>query len=675
MPTVISRGRLPALALAGLFMVSACLGEETPSPTPTPVPAVTAQPTPEPSPSPTQRPRGRDRQTLVVMAPEHPRRLLPGDNLNATERLLIDVLYDPLYRLDGQQVPVPELAQRLPEVTDEGKTWKIPIRLDAQFHSGEKIKADDVQFSLELAASPSCTLGRELCATVRNYLAGTERDGNNVIIKLTEPHAPFLVEALARLPIFSKADVEKATDRLIDSAGRLNEERPSNVVAEITSQVGRDRCFEPEPPNGCRLTDHRGRLEQIFERARLDLPSRAPFTDETGLFDEDAYTGELLARLSDLDRAFTTGAADKRSAALGLLDATVRPFGGGPYMLVDDDTDDGVWVLKANRKHTRSAPHIDDLEIRVEQDLSVATTRLLEGEADWVLELGPEQATVVNDAPGYVAASRPLDRQWGVLFNVRPGRVYSDRDARRAFAQCIDHRGLATARDRERHIAWAPYTAESWALAPSTVLERDVDAANALLDQAGWQMGEDGVRVRDDARLSSTIAVRPTAVDLFTFANEAAEQLKDCGIELVVEELDLTGNTMLDQLQYPNAFDTLLWQRMLTPDPDSAVRVFESSRITTEENQADENPSGFRSDLLDFLVASARESHDMPERAEEYATVQKELSALIPYWPLWYDSTTSAVSGRLSDEDGPIDPAAAGYAWDISSWMLEPDPS
>jgi ABC-type transport system substrate-binding protein len=669
---VIARLRLPTVALAGLFIVGACLGEEAPSPSPTPVPTATVQPTPEPSPSPTRRPSAGSSETLVIMAPDHPRRLLPGDELNATERLLVDVLYDPLYRLDGQQRPVPELAQGLPEISKGGKTWTIPIRADAKFHSGEKVRTDDVEFSLALAASPSCTLGRELCATVRNFLESTDSDGNDVVINLTEPYAPFLAEALGRLPIFSRVDVEQATSRLIDTAGSINEERPSTVVAEITSEVGRDRCFDPEPPNGCRLTDHRVRLERIFERAGLDLPSRAPFTDETGLFDEDGYTGELLARLSDLDRAFTTASADKRSAALGLLDATVRPFGSGPYML-DEVTEDGTWRLRANRDHTRSVPNIDRLEIRVEQDLSVATTRLLEGEADWVLELGPEQAAIVNDAPGYVAASRPLARQWGVLFNVRPGRLYSVRDLRRAFAQCIDHEGLATARDRERHLAWAPYTAESWALAPSRVLERDVDAANALLDQAGWELADDGVRVKDGVRLSSTIAVRPTAVDLFTFANEAAQQLEECGIELVVEELDLTGNTMLDQLQYPNAFDTLLWQRTLTPDPDSAVRVFESSRITTQENQADENPSGYKSDLLDFRVASARESIDQDQRVEEYAEVQRDLSGLIPYWPLWYDSATSAVSDRLSDEDGPIDPSAAGYAWDIASWTLTPD--
>ena len=38
----------------------------------------------------------------------------------------------------------------------------------------------------------------------------------------------------------------------------------------------------------------------------------------------------------------------------------------------------------------------------------------------------------------------------------------------------------------------------------------------------GWQMAADGIRVREDGtRLSTSIAVRPTNVDLFTFATAA----------------------------------------------------------------------------------------------------------------------------------------------------------
>jgi peptide/nickel transport system substrate-binding protein len=440
-------------------------------------------------------------------------------------------------------------------------------------------------------------------------------------------------------------------------------------VDEITAQMLRDACADPEPPEGCRLVDHRERLERIFTRARLELPSELPYTDEQGLFDEDAYAGQLLERLGALGQVFTTSDADKRSAALGLLDASIIPLGGGPYRL-DAIDEDGTYRLAANVDHTRSRPRIESIDVDIERDPSVAVTRLLGGDADWVLEIPEELKAAVSDVPEVTAAARPLDLQFGILFNVRPERAYFDVSTRRAFALCLDQDALATQRDAERRIATTPYTATSWALPEASPRPRDVPAATALLDGAGWAPGADGVRVRDGKRLSTTIAVRPTSVDLFTFANEAAEQLAECGIELVVEELDLTGGTMLDQLLWPNDFDTLLLARPLGPDPDSAVRSFESSRITTAENRADANPSGFTSSLVDHLISAARETNDPAQRADAYAGVQDVLSDDVPYWPLWYESAVSALSTRVQGPDGSLDPSESRYDWDVSSWRL-----
>jgi ABC-type transport system substrate-binding protein len=607
---------------------------------------------------------------MVVVAPDHPMRLLPANDMNATERLLVDLLYDPLYRLDEAMQPVPELARDLPEVSRDGLTWRIPVRADARFHDGSRVTPEDVVFSLRLAASPSCPLGRELCAAVAGPLAGDpERDGNGVLVRLREPHAPFLADALGRLPILSEGAVRSATAELVAAAGRLQEDRPDVIVDDITAQVLDEACLADDPPAGCLLSEHRDRLEQVFRRARLTLPPRVPFTDESGAFDEDAYVDELLDRLAALGRVLTTADADKRSAALALLDPTTTPLGGGPYRLTEI-RDDGTYVLAANRDHTRSAPDIPRIELRVERDPSVAVTRLLSGDADWVLEVGAEQVEAVTDVPGVRAATRPLDLQYGILFNVRPERVYFDAVARRAFALCLDHAALATRLDADRAIATTPYTATSWARPPLAPRARDVEAARALLERAGWVAGADGVRERDGVRLSTSIAVRPSSVDLFSFANQAAEQLSECGIELRVEELDLTGDTMLEQLLWPNDFDTLLLGRVLGPDPDGAVRSFESSRITTESNQADANPSGFTSALADHLISSARGTLDETARGEAYADIARLLAEDVPYWPLWYDSAVSAISERVHGPDGPIDPSAARFDWDISSWTL-----
>ncbi len=680
---ILSRLKLPAAALAGLFVAGACLSDPAPptaGPTATPgasdVASATAEVTPAPTAAPVVTPRPTSDDTLVVVAPAHPTRLLPGDNLNATEELLVDVLYDPLYRLDKDMRPVPELAKDLPTIkkSAKGYEWSIPIKADAKFHSGQKVKASDVLFSLRMASSHSCPLGRTLCETVRTYMIDEpDRDDNVVNILLAEPYAPFLTEVLAQLPILSQEDVKEATRELLEAADRLNESRPDKLIAQIYENTLSDDCAVAEPPKGCRLSDYRKQLEQVFRRANIDLPSEAPYTDDTGYFDENTYLGDLLDRLVALAQMLDSEAQDKNSAALGLLDATATPFGGGPYEL-ERIRADGTYVLKANPNHTRNVAKIPHMEVRVEPDPEIATTQLLNGAADWILEVRADQADIIDSADGYRAAARPTDIQYGVLFNVRPDRVYFDNAARRAFVQCIDHEGLGLALDDERPLATTPYTATSWATpAGLSLTERDVEAAINDLEMAGWQLAEDGVRVRaDGTRLSTSLAVRPTNVDLFTFANAATEQLAECGIELIVDELDLTGGDMLNQMRHPNDFDTLMWTRWLGTDPDTAVRAFESSRITTKDRIADENPSGFSSELVDYHVAAARETMSETERAASYASVNEEIEKLIPYWPLWYESRSSAVSGRLRDRDGLVDPAESRYDWDISAWSFQP---
>jgi len=603
-----------------------------------------------------------------VVAPQPPTRLLPPAT-NAAERLIVDLLYEPLYRLDEDYRAVPALAKELPEISDDGLKWKIVLRVNSRFHDGLTVDPEDVKFTLELATSPACPFERALCDAVNDHVEEIVANNRNIEITLNKPHSPFLADALARLPILSESAVDAATSHL-RGAVDLGDGRPDKVIAEIREALLRDACFEPDPPTGCRLIDHRGRLERVLGRAGTKLPSRALYTDDTGIFDEDGYTTELLDRMQSLAQVLTTEGKNRKAAVLPLLDLTETPLGGGPFRL-KRIRDDGVYVLEANKDRAGGAPEVKRVEIHVERNSSEAVTRLLAGEADWILEVGGELESVVMDAPGVIAAPRPLTTQRGILFNVRSDRVYFDFDARRAFAACLDRETLATQLDTERAVATTPFAAGSWATPIAKPWPYDPDAGNALLEADGWLKGDDGVRVKDGVRLSSTIAVRPSGVDVFTFANAASQQLAECGIELIVEELDLTGDAMLTQLIWPNEFDTLLMTRRLGVDPDSAVRMFETDRITAEDNAADANPSGFTSALTDDRVEHARATVAEAERAADYATVQEQLDGDIPYWPLWYDTSIAALSDRVSIDGVPIDPSRTRYAWDIASWKLD----
>ena len=52
--------------------------------------------------------------------------------------------------------------------------------------------------------------------------------------------------------------------------------------------------------------------------------------------------------------------------------------------------------------------------------------------------------------------------------------------------------------------------------------------------------------------------------------------------------------------------------------------------------------------------------------------VQDLLAQDVPYWPLWFDSAVSAISTRIRDADGPVDPSRARFDFSICSvrWSM-----
>ena len=139
-----------AAALLLCFGLSGCLSVDQPTPSP-------GLPSSAPSVLPSQA--LRDPDTLVVAVADDPVGLLPSDTANEASDLLVGMLYDSLYRLDGSLQPQPVLAAALPVVTGAGQTWDITLAgQDLRFQDGSPLAASDVVFSLALASSPACSL-------------------------------------------------------------------------------------------------------------------------------------------------------------------------------------------------------------------------------------------------------------------------------------------------------------------------------------------------------------------------------------------------------------------------------------------------------------------------------------------------------------------------------------
>lgn len=66
-------------------------------------------------------------------------------------------------------------------------------------------------------------------------------------------------------------------------------------------------------------------------------------------------------------------------------------------------------------------------------------------------------------------------------------------------------------------------------------VEYDPEGAAALLDEAGWAMGDDGIREKDGVRASFTILYHPSDSVRQALAEEMSNQLREIGIEVTTE--------------------------------------------------------------------------------------------------------------------------------------------
>ena len=105
--------------------------------------------------------------------------------------------------------------------------------------------------------------------------------------------------------------------------------------------------------------------------------------------------------------------------------------------------------------------------------------------------------------------------------------------------------------------------ADSHPFAAKGSLSHDPDAAVALLDDAGWALGEDGVRTRDGERLELVLYAYPQRPDLVTFQPVIRAALAEIGIAVTTQVTESPSDVAAS-----GEFDLFLWAQHTAPAGD-----------------------------------------------------------------------------------------------------------
>ncbi len=215
------------------------------------------------------------------------------------------------------------------------------------------------------------------------------------------------------------------------------------------------------------------------------------------------------------------------------------PTGTGPFEFVSYDQPKEL-VVERFDDYWGKKPALDKIIFRFIPDDNSRILALQAGEVDAIYNVPREQATQLDRDPNIRVVRSGAGAYDALLLNSHgqpPHDILRDRTVRLALAHAIDKQTIV-------ENVWKGNAEVMQTVIPAPVLGRYADLvkghpydpgrARALLEQAGWRPGPDGIRVKDGRRLELTMVVINSKLQR-PMPELVKAQLKEVGIDLQIQ--------------------------------------------------------------------------------------------------------------------------------------------
>jgi microcin C transport system substrate-binding protein len=320
------------------------------------------------------------------------------------------------------------------------------------------------------------------------------------------------------------------------------------------------------------------------------------------------------------------------------------PVVSGPYALGDVKreryislTRRGDWWGRT-KKYNQYKYNFGQIKYRFMEDRNKAMEAFKKGDFDaypvytaalWAEKTGPDE--IPGIASGWVARKAVYNREpkgfQGFAINLRRP-LFQDVRVRLALSHLLNRRLMNDKLMYNQYFLLNSYYPD---LYPGNVnpdapmLGYDPEKARALLAEAGWKPGADGVLARQGKRLEITFLTAST--DLRHY-NVYLEDLKKAGIDARLEQMSHSSITKkLDNHDFDLYWAA--WGAGRLRDPEA------SWKSSTADELASNNYPGVKDREIDALIEAQKTEMDLGKRNEILKKLDKRLTALVPYVLLW----------------------------------------
>jgi peptide/nickel transport system substrate-binding protein len=377
-------------------------------------------------------------------------------------------------------------------------------------------------------------------------------------------------------------------------------------------------------------------------------------------------------------------------AEMSTWDFNRAPVGTGPFVLGEWRTGDRI-ILEANENvREERAPQLARVVFMVVPSEETRAAMMQRGDGDVMLWPGTNLRDVWEAAPNVALDTAPeiwimrmflnLGERGSPVDDQAPHPILGDVRVRQALAYGIDYDLLIDDLAEGRVLrATSPFQL-GWYACEVDGYAFDPERAAALLDEAGWVMGDDGVRIAQGAEHApdgERLSIEMVGYSDFRLLEQTmlviADLYRDIGVEAEVRTVEMSvlfGGWSDRAARKTGDFDVLVYDTGAGINPQLHVfDLLHSSNVPREENEgAGGNYARWSNPRADELLELGGRSPDLDERRDAYCEVAELLNEEVPQIFLYQFAGGNAYATRLQ---GFRTSTWAGLAWNIDEWSLE----
>ena len=323
-----------------------------------------------------------------------------------------------------------------------------------------------------------------------------------------------------------------------------------------------------------------------------------------------------------------------------------RVVGTGPFQFLELNEGEGTATFGRNENYWDQAPIIDEFIFLTWPDETAAVEGLRSGSIDFFENVPPSDVEDLMAADNLDVALYDTYSFSFYFYNLDPERtpLFQEREVRQALFYGLDREamvdnimlGYAQVAIGTQPILSPAHDPEGI----TTIYNYDPELAASMLDEAGWVVGDDGIRERDGERLSFEI--------MYAAGSATTDQI-------VVAVQDYWAAIGVDARPNPVDFDTVLVPALTTTfDFDIALLGFnwdptgdQTAMFHTRSHGAGFNAGSYSNPEYDELADAANVELD-PERQIQLQTEATNIiNEDLPVGVLWFRQDRTGYNVRM----------------------------